>query len=212
MTRAFLLTSVIVLCAGGMPAAAVEPVVGLPCDGCGAVFEGMPGELSSRARIAARGEPGEPLVLSGRVLGTDGKPRANVVVYAYQTDAAGIYPPPEKSLSRWADRHGRLRGWAVSDADGRYTFDTIRPASYPSQAVPQHIHMHVIERGCSTYYIDEVLFTDDPLLTQRDGHPDRGGSGITTPKRDKPTGAWQVERDIHLGRNIPGYPGCPLKP
>ena len=120
----------------------------------------------------------------------------------------GIYPAPEKSLSRWADRHGRLRGWVASDADGTYTFETIRPASYPGQKVPQHIHMHVIERGCATYYIDEVLFTDDPLLLQRDGHPDRGGSGITTPKRYTSPGAWHVVRDIHLGRNIPGYPDC----
>ena len=194
----------------GLAAEAAEPVVGLPCEGCGAVFEGMPKELSSRARIGARGEPGEPLTLSGRVLGTDGKARANVIVYAYQTDANGIYPPPEKSLSRWADRHGRLRGWAVSDADGGYTFDTIRPASYPGQSVPQHIHMHVIERGCATYYIDEVVFTDDPLLKQRQGLEDRAGSGVTTPKRDPASGVWQVVRDIHLGRNIPGYPGCPV--
>ena len=205
----------IALVLGGLsiPAAAVEPVVGLPCEGCEAVFDGMPKELTSMTRITPRAEPGEKLVLTGSVLGADGKPRANVVVYIYQTDAHGIYPAPEKSLSRWADRHGKLRGWVASDADGIYTFETIRPASYPGQKVPQHIHMHVIERGCATYYIDEVLFTDDPLLAaQRDGHPDRGGSGITTPKRDTATGAWQVERDIHLGKNIPGHPGCPLKP
>jgi protocatechuate 3,4-dioxygenase beta subunit len=204
----------IALVLGGLaiPAAAVEPVVGLPCAGCEAVFEGMPKELTSRTRITPRAEPGEKMELTGRVLGPDGKPRANVIVYIYQTDAAGIYRPPEKSLSRWADRHGRLRGWAASDADGTYAFETIRPASYPGQKVPQHIHMHVIELGCATYYIDEVLFTDDPLLIQRDGHPDRGGSGITTPRRYSLPGAWHVVRDIHLGKNIPGYPGCPVKP
>ena len=133
MIRALLVTWFLVLGAGGMPAAAAEPVVGLPCEGCEAVFQGMPKELTSRTTITARGEPGEKLVLTGRVLGADGKPRANVIVYAYQTDAAGIYPPPEKSLSRWADRHGRLRGWVASGADGRYTFDTIRPASIPAR-------------------------------------------------------------------------------
>ena len=212
MIKALLIALVIGLGALTIPAAAAEPVVGLPCDGCAAVFDGMPKELSSRARIAPPGEAGEALMLTGRVLGPDGKPRADVIVYAYQTDAAGIYPPPEKSLSRWADRHGRLRGWAVSGADGRYTFDTIRPASYPGQNVPQHIHVHVVERGCATYYIDEVLFADDPLLAgeERRERPERGGSGITTPMRDKAIGAWHVVRDIHLGRNIPGYPGCPI--
>ena len=203
------LTPLLLLGVIAMPAFAAEPVVGLPCEGCEAVFEGMPKELASRARIAPRGEPGEHMVLTGRVLGTDGTPRANVVVYAYHTDATGVYPAPDKSLSRWADRHGRLRGWAVSGADGRYTFDTIRPGAYPNRQVPQHIHMHVIEPGCATYYIDEVLFTDDPLLTAegRQSQPGRAGSGIVTPRRDA-GGTWQAERDIQLGQKIPGYPGC----
>jgi protocatechuate 3,4-dioxygenase beta subunit len=194
------------------PAGSAEPVVGLPCEGCDAVFEGMPKELSTRARIAPRGEPGQPMVLTGRVFGGDGNPRADVVVYAYQTDASGVYPAPAKSLSRWADRHGRLRGWARSGADGTYTFDTIRPASYPDQRVPQHIHLHVIEPGCATYYIDEVIFTDDPFLTpeEREEQPGRGGSGVTTPTRDA-NGTWRVLRDIHLGKNVPGYPGCKLR-
>jgi protocatechuate 3,4-dioxygenase beta subunit len=72
--------------------------------------------------------------------------------------------------------------------------------------------MHVIEPGCATYYIDEIVFTDDPLLTpaergQHQAH--RAGSGITTPRRDGAGKPWRVERDIRLGLNIPGHPGCP---
>lgn len=184
-----------------------EPVVGGPCQGCDAVFVGKPAKLASISRIAPADEPGEPLRLSGVVTGPDGKPRAGIIVYAYQTDAKGIYPRPEKSLGGWADRHGRLRGWAVTDREGRYTFDSIRPASYPSQAVEQHIHMHVIEPGCGTYYIDNVNFADDPLLpaNERGPRPDaRAGSGLATPTRDA-AGTWLVTRDIRLGLNIPGY-------
>lgn len=207
MTR-ILLTSLLLMAGPGTPA---EPVVGLPCEGCEAVFTAMPEKLESKARIAPRDEPGEALELTGRVVDANGEPRAGVIVYAYHTDAKGIYPRPAKSLGGAADRHGRLRGWAVSDRDGRYTFETVRPASYPQQRIPQHIHMHVIEPGCATYYIDEVVFTDDPLLTPATlerHHADRGGSGITTPKRKAPGGAWLVERDIRLGLNIPGYPDC----
>jgi protocatechuate 3,4-dioxygenase beta subunit len=191
-----------------LPAAVIadEPVVGLPCEGCEAVFVGMPANPTVKGRIAPVGEAGQPLVLTGLVTGTDGKPRAGVVVYAYQTDAGGIYPPPKESLGRWPDRHGRLRGWALSDANGRYTFETIRPGAYPGRQAPEHIHMHVIERGCATYYIDEVNFTDDPLFKAGTRLPDRGGSGVTTPKRVD--GVWRVTRDIRLGLNIPGYPGC----
>jgi protocatechuate 3,4-dioxygenase beta subunit len=67
--------------------------------------------------------------------------------------------------------------------------------------------MHVIEPARCTYYIDEIVFTDDSRLTaeQRKSHPGRGGSGIVTPKRDS-TGTWLVTRDIVLGQAIPGYP------
>lgn len=188
-------------------AVAREPIVGLPCENCEAVFEGAPARPASMARIAPPGEPGERLLLSGLVSGADGKPRAGVVVYAYHTDSGGIYPKPSKSLGKASDRHGRLRGWALTDASGRYEFETIRPGAYPDRNIPQHIHMHVLEPGCATYYIDDILFTDDPLLKPMREKQKRGGSGITTPRRDG-SGTWLVTRDIRLGLNIPGYPGC----
>lgn len=186
-----------------------EPIVGLPCEGCEAVFEGLPASLSSTARIAPAGEPGQAMTLTGRVLDREGRPRAGVVVYAYHTDAGGLYPRPATRVGAAGDRHGRLRGFAVSGADGRYAFQTIRPGAYPTREAPAHVHMHVIERGCATYYIDDVMFTDDPLLT-----PDarirysngRAGAGVVTPVREG--GTWMATRDIHLGRGVPGYPAC----
>ena len=56
-------------------------------------------------------------------LEADGAPAAGIIVYAYQTDATGIYP-------RGSTRHGRLRGWVRTDEAGRYRFDTIRPGAY----------------------------------------------------------------------------------
>jgi protocatechuate 3,4-dioxygenase beta subunit len=191
-------------------AQAREPVVGGPCEGCEAVFEGQPRALSSEGRIAPADEPGERMRVTGQVWGADGKPRANVIVYAYQTNAAGIYPRPARSSSPAADRHGRLRGWALSDAQGRYAFETIRPASYPSTNIPAHIHMHVIEPGCATYYIDDIVFTDDERLTAaaRSGHErGRGGPGVVTPIR-RGSGPWLVVRDIRLSLNVPDYRAC----
>ncbi len=186
-----------------------EPIVGLPCEGCEAVFDGLPAHPAPRSRIAPQNEPGQPMTVTGRILGPDGKPRSGIVVYAYQTNARGIYPPPAKPQGRAFDRHGVLRGWAVSGADGRYTFETIRPGSYPTRDVPAHIHMHVLEPRCATYYIDDIMFTDDPLLTAKEiqrHRTGRGGDGIVTPVRRN--GSWQVMRDIRLGANIPGYPKC----
>ena len=188
-----------------------EPVVGLPCDGCEAVFEGMPTTIASASRIGAAGEPGEPMRIEGVVRDKAGRPAAGVVVYAYQTNAKGIYPAAN-TASAMANRHGLLRGWAKTDANGRYRFDTIRPGGYPSTTIPQHVHMHIIEPGRATYYIDEMVFTDDPRLTpeQRKAHTiGRGGTAVVTPKRDA-GGTWVVARDIALGEAIPGYPSGKL--
>ena len=202
--RTLLAAAFIALVAASSPAHSREPVVGLPCDGCETVFEGLPQSIPAHSRIAPQGEPGQPMTVTGRVYGADGKPRSGVIIYAHQTNARGIYPTSERS----AGRHGSLRGWARTGADGRYTFDTIRPASYPTRDTPEHIHLQVIEPGCATYYIDEIEFTDDPLLSpgERGRKTGRAGSGIATPTRSD--GRWQVTRDIQLGVNVPGYPAC----
>ena len=189
-------------------AAAPETVVGLPCEGCEAVHVGMPSQIASVARIAPAGEAGEALQLSGHVRDADGKPAAGIIVYAYQTDASGHYPRDPSLRGTSAAPHGRLRGWARSDEDGRYRVDSVRPGGYPGRSDPQHIHLHVIEPGRCTYYIDDVNFADDPRLQGRTGQAQgRGGDGLTRPQRDA-QGTWQATRDIRLGANIPGYAGC----
>ena len=183
------------------------PVVGLPCDGCDGVFDNMPATLTSTGRIAPAGEPGEPMRIEGIVRDRGGRPAAGIIVYAYQTNAKGVYPPDTRAAGAAGQRHGLLRGWAKTDAAGRYRFDTIRPAGYPNSTIEQHVHMHVIEPGRFTYYIDEMVFTDDPRLTpeaRRNVGEGRGGSGVVTPKRDA-GGTWLVTRDIVLGEKIPGY-------
>lgn len=177
-----------------------EPVLGGPCEGCEHVFEGMPPQLASQARIAPAEERGEPLVIEGTVTTAGGAPAAGIVVYAYHTDAAGVYP-------RSTTAHGRLRGWARTDSSGHYRFDTIRPGAYPSRDNPQHVHMHVLEPRKGTYYIDDLIFDDDPLLTKEhreNMQRGRGGKGLAHPEKDA-QGVWHVRRDINLGSNIPGY-------
>ena len=137
-----------------------EPIVGLPCEGCEAVFEGLPNALGPAARIAPEGEAGEPMRIEGIVYDQKGDVAPGVIVYAYQTDARGIYPRDEKLRGQAAYRHGRLRAWAKTDTDGRYLFDTIRPASYPDSDTPAHVHMHIIEVGrCTTTSHRSILRT-----------------------------------------------------
>jgi protocatechuate 3,4-dioxygenase beta subunit len=182
-----------------------EKVVGGGCDGCELMFEGMPAKLGWRTSIGAKDEPGKPLVVRGVIYRSDGKTTApGVVLYVYQTDATGRYAAG--SDQRHGRRHGRLRGWMRTDADGRYEFRTIRPAPYPGQAIPAHIHPVVKEPDRNEYYIDEFLFDDDPLLTkaERAKQDGRGGSGVLKVTADD-QGVLIGSRGIILGRNIPDY-------
>lgn len=183
-----------------------EPIVGGPCENCELVFRGLPARIASVARIAPANEPGEALRLSGTIRDQAGNPQAGVVLYAYHTDRGGRYPP---SADRQL-RHGRLRGWVRSDAQGRYELHTIRPGGYPGSDIPQHIHLQVVEPGRCTYYIDDVLFADDPRLTPERRQREivgRGGDGVVRPRGNAHSG-WTATRDIVLGLNVKGYATC----
>ena len=184
-----------------------EPVVGGPCEGCTAVFVNLPSEIPSASSIASIEETGETLIITGRASHLDGSPAEGIVVYAYHTNAGGAYPQDDSIPEGPAVRHGRLRGWAKTDANGNYHFTTIRPGSYPGTSIPQHVHMHVLEPGRCVYYIDDIEFTDDPYLpeTRIETARGRGGKAVVTPERNT-EGDWVVVRDIVLGQNIPDYP------
>lgn len=119
---------------------------------------GRPASIASVGRIAPMNERGTPLVVHGRVLQSDGvKPAAGVIVFAYQTDATGVYNV--RGVSGY-----RLRGWAKSDAQGRFEFQTIRPASYPTGRNPAHIHITIEGPGLQRRWTKDVMFLDDPFV------------------------------------------------
>lgn len=123
-----------------------------------------PASLSSTSRIAPEREPGAPLVIDGRVYQRDGvTPAAGITVFAYQTDARGLYDAPGAPPHSW-----RLRGWALTDAEGRFQFRTIRPASYPNSTVAQHVHLHLEGPDVPRRWTTELQFADDPKLTARE--------------------------------------------
>lgn len=121
-----------------------------------------PSALSSHSRIAPANEPGDPLILHGRVFQPDGlAPVKGAIVFAYQTDAKGLYHRAGKL--GW-----RLQGWAVTDAQGAFEFATIRPAPYPARTVPAHLHLTVAGGGVPRQWTDEIRFADDPLISKNE--------------------------------------------
>jgi len=163
------------------------------------MFTGMPPELNNMMNIADENEPGERLVIKGVFYKSDGKtPEPGVVLYAYHTDHTGHYSKKgnETGVQKW---HGYLHGWCKTGADGQYEIHTIRPARYPDNSMPAHIHM-AVKTGDRAFYITDFVFRDDELVNDRYLKSIRGqvgGSGVVDLKRTA-AGDWTGERNIIL--------------
>lgn len=114
-----------------------------------------------RINIAPDKEAGEPLIVSGTIFAPDGRtPMKGISLYVYQTDATGRY----STSGNGDNRNTRLHGQMWTNAEGRYEFRTIKPASYPGSTNPAHIHAYVSGPEYPEYWIDEYLFEDDPFV------------------------------------------------
>jgi protocatechuate 3,4-dioxygenase beta subunit len=108
--------------------------------------------------IAGPNEPGERLVVTGRVInGT--QPVAGASVFVFHTDVKGRYAPDVSGPD--AELNPRLRGALRTDAQGGYRFETIRPGSYDNNAA--HVHYVVVAKGYKPRIFD-LWFQDDPIL------------------------------------------------
>jgi protocatechuate 3,4-dioxygenase beta subunit len=179
--------------------------VGGHCEGCEAIFDYGSKKLSPIDTLPDFHEAGPKLEVSGTIFKRDGKtPAKDVILYIYHTDQQGLYSLKGNETG-WGKRHGYIRGWIKTNADGKYTFYTLRPAAYPGRQNPEHIHPTIKEPGFKEYWIDEYLFDDDPILSpkERNSQQKRAGYGIVKPTTKN--GIQVVHRDIILGLNIPDY-------
>jgi protocatechuate 3,4-dioxygenase, beta subunit len=128
----------------------------------------VPDSVSWRTAFPLAADDGEPMIIYGTVFKADGRtPAPNTLIYFYHTDKYGIYGREGQP------KHGRFRGWMLTDAKGRYEFSSIRPASYPNSTQSQHVHMTITTVDSREDWIDSILFEGDRLITARE----RGWSG-----------------------------------
>lgn len=114
------------------------------------------------AELTKPGEKGRPMVVTGQVFGADGvTPAAGVILYVYQTDITGRYGPS-------SSRAPRLRAWIRTDAEGRYTYKSIRPEPYPGGRIAAHVHTQLWGEGVPIQWNAELLFDDDPLVSEKE--------------------------------------------
>ncbi|MDQ0469906.1 intradiol ring-cleavage dioxygenase [Labrys wisconsinensis] len=70
---------------------------------------------------------GEPAIVRGRVLDTEGHPIAGATIDVWQTNEDGFYDVQQKGVQP----DFNLRGVFTSDAEGRYWFRSSKPRYYP---------------------------------------------------------------------------------
>ncbi|MCA9106464.1 MAG: hypothetical protein KDA83_13655 [Planctomycetales bacterium] len=117
-----------------------------------------------RGKVTPPLEPGQPLVVFGRVLGLDtARPPQRTVIHVWQANADGRYDnddpehPPAKGVFINRARIG-------IDETGYYEYETIHPGRYrtgPTSMRPAHIHYHVEAAGYESL-TTQMYFEGDP--------------------------------------------------
>lgn len=118
-----------------------------------------------RGLLAAASEPGEPLVITGRVLASDGcTPLAEAIVDAWHANAEGEYYNVSGNRDDEPDQY-RLRGRVRTNAEGEYRFETIMPGSYSlgSSMRPRHVHF-IASHPRAGELTTQMYFSGDPNL------------------------------------------------
>jgi hydroxyquinol 1,2-dioxygenase len=136
----------------------------------------------------AKGAPGIPCFVTGKVRGLGGEPVAGAVLDLWQTDGEGLYEEQRRSAEPW------MRGIYRSNADGSYSIRTVAPISYPipidgpigalmsrtncSHIRPAHIHFaisapgyhrvvtHLFQKGDEYIDNDVVYGVKAPLVVE----------------------------------------------
>jgi hydroxyquinol 1,2-dioxygenase len=121
----------------------------------------------------ARGAPGTPCYVSGRVRSTDGRPLAGARLDVWEADEDGFYDV------QYAGERTAGRGWLRAGAHGEYRFWSVLPAPYPipqdgpvgdlltaagrGPMRPAHLHFKVTAPGHRTL-ITHIFVAGDPYL------------------------------------------------
>jgi hydroxyquinol 1,2-dioxygenase len=159
-------------------------------------------------------QKGEPMLVKGRVLDTDGAPIANAKVDVWQANDEGFYDVQQKGHQP----DFNLRGVFRTDDQGRYWFNAVRPKFYPipddgpvgkmlarmgrHPFRPAHLH-YIIEADGFETLTTHTFDPDDPYI-----HSDAVfgvKESLIAQYMDKtPEGSdqkqWEVEFDFVLAR------------
>lgn len=115
--------------------------------------------------IAGPDAPGERIRIEGLVIDGAGAPVKDVMLEAWQADAAGVHAHPEDP--RRAEAAPGFRGWGrvITDFDtGLWGFDTIKPGPVRGRGgrmQAPHISLWIVARGVNIGLSTRLYFSDE---------------------------------------------------
>jgi protocatechuate 3,4-dioxygenase, beta subunit len=118
------------------------------------------------------GEPlGERIIVTGRVLDSDGRPVPDTLVEIWQANASGRYAHRVDDHPAPLDPNFDGAGRCMTDSQGRYRFVTIKPGAYPwrnhlNAWRPAHIHFSLFGIAFTQRLVTQMYFPGDPLFAQ----------------------------------------------
>ncbi len=114
---------------------------------------------------------GQRIIVTGQVLDEHGEAIPHTLVEVWQANAAGRYIHKRDDWPGPLDPNFVGIGRCLTDANGGYRFQTIRPGAYPwknhqNAWRPAHIHFSLLGPSWSSRLVTQMYFEDDPLFFQ----------------------------------------------
>lgn len=121
--------------------------------------------------FAAPGEMaiGQRIIVHGRVLDETGRGLPGVLLEVWQANAGGRYRHRNEGYLAPLDPNFAGCGRVITDAEGCYRLQTVKPGAYPwpnggNDWRPAHIHFSVFGSGFAQRLITQMYFEGDPLI------------------------------------------------
>ncbi|HEY6394836.1 MAG TPA: protocatechuate 3,4-dioxygenase subunit beta [Candidatus Binataceae bacterium] len=127
-----------------------------------------PGD-ADMTRFAGGDALGERIIVTGRVLDEDARPVRDTLIEIWQANAAGRYSRESDRHDAPLDAHFCGSARVLTDFNGGYRFQTVKPGAYPwrnhhNAWRPNHIHFSLFGPSFATRLITQMYFPGDPLL------------------------------------------------